>query len=97
MTLACGIQRKRYAARFDDGLFINLQGRVHDEVRYLLALMERTQTPLDEMRELITVPPNLECMLRAFCHENPEETLGIIKILEFRRKVAEEFERHLVK
>jgi hypothetical protein len=48
---------------------------------------------VEEHRELITVPPKTERVLRAFARAHPEEAYSIERSLKFRQAVAQEFER----
>jgi hypothetical protein len=48
---------------------------------------------VDTIRELIAVPREIETMLRAYAGQYPEYAIGIERVLQFRRRVGEEFER----
>lgn len=48
---------------------------------------------VEELRELIAVPPRIERVLRAFARAHPEEAYEISRTLKFRSAIAGEFER----
>jgi hypothetical protein len=48
---------------------------------------------VEELRELISVPPKIECALCAFARAHPEEAHCINRNLKFRSRVLQEFER----
>ena len=48
---------------------------------------------MDSIRELIAVPLGVEEALLEFAELHPDEAVGIHRVLKFRRKVAEEFDR----
>lgn len=68
-----------------------------DEARALLALVQGrnggTEKAFEEVRELIAVPPGAMCALLSYCRKHPAEREGIERVLRFRRRVAEEFEK----
>jgi hypothetical protein len=47
---------------------------------------------VEAIRELVSVPPKLERVLRAFAQAHPEEAHSIERNLKFRLSVAREFE-----
>ena len=63
-----------------------------DEAKALYGMIGEENT-VDELRELIAVPPRIECALRAFGRAHPEEAHSIERTLKFRLSVAREFER----
>ena len=63
------------------------------EARALLEIMRQTGETADDIRELILVPPEIQNLLRSYALEHPEEFHAIEQVLDFRRRVAEEFER----
>ena len=98
MATAARVHESRHhISTWDDGAWIFSTPRIHDEVQFLLNLMRRTGSTVEDIRELIEVPADVESTLRVYCRENPEEALGIFRVLTFRKRVAEEFERQLVK
>lgn len=50
---------------------------------------------VEELRELIAVPPHIERMLRAYAKAQLEDAPWIEACLKFRQALAEEFERFL--
>lgn len=48
---------------------------------------------VEELRELIAVPPRIESALRAYAQAYPEESYFVNRTLKFRVAVLEEFER----
>jgi hypothetical protein len=50
---------------------------------------------VEELLELIAVPPNIERVLRAYAKAHVEDAHWIKACLKFRKAVAEEFERLL--
>lgn len=64
-----------------------------EEAISLFALVGRNGDTVESVRELIAVPPRMEAALLLYAERNPEDALGIERVLQFRRRVAEEFER----
>jgi len=68
-----------------------------EEARALLALVQGrsggTAEAIEEVRQLIAVSPEVRETLRRYCRRHPEERKGIMRVLRFRRRVAEEFEK----
>lgn len=64
-----------------------------EEALSLFALVGRNGDTVESIRELIAVPPHIEAALLLYAERNPEEAFGIERGLQFRRRVAEEFER----
>ena len=64
-----------------------------EEALSLFALIGRNGDTVEPVRELIAVPPRMEAALLLYAERNPEDALGIERVLEFRRRVAEEFDR----
>jgi len=62
------------------------------EARGLLPLLLSGST-LEEIRELIAVPPRIERVLRAYARTNAEDAYWIEANLKFRQAVGREFER----
>lgn len=71
------------------------------EARSLLKLVGRNGDTLETIRpdgqgsprELIAVPLKVEAALQAYVQVYPEEQRGIEKILKFRKRVTEEFQK----
>ncbi len=63
------------------------------EARLLFSMIGRNGDSLESIRELISVPPHVETLLRAFAQEHPEHGAGIEGILRYRLEVGREFER----
>jgi hypothetical protein len=64
-----------------------------EEALSLFALVGRNGDTVESVRELIAVPHSIETALLLYAQRNPEDALGIERVLHFRRRVAEEFER----
>jgi hypothetical protein len=47
---------------------------------------------VEELRELIAVPPRIEGALRAYVKAHPEEQHCIARVIKFREAVARKFE-----
>src|SRR6266404_9993545 len=58
-----------------------------------LFLMIGEENTVEELRELIAVPPKIERALQAFAKANPREAHWIESTLKFREAVGREFER----
>ena len=63
-----------------------------EEARLLLELVGNGDT-VESIRELIDVPQEVKAILRAFAEAYPEEHDGVEKVLRFRERVGEEFEK----
>jgi hypothetical protein len=61
------------------------------EARGLYRMLD-TGHALEELRECIGAPPNVERMLRRYAAMNSAEARWVEKILKFRNAVANEFE-----
>jgi hypothetical protein len=57
-----------------------------DRAQKLLMLVGRNGDTIESIRELIAVPPEIERTLRLFVLEHPEESDGVERVLEFRRR-----------
>lgn len=62
------------------------------EARALYRMLGDENT-VEELRELIAVPPKTERLLRTFAMKNPAEAHWIESSIKFRQAVAREFER----
>lgn len=64
-----------------------------DEARDLYKMVRCGSCPVEEIRELIAVPKPVEEALLAYAERYPTDGQRIYCVLQFREKVAEEFER----
>jgi hypothetical protein len=64
-----------------------------DEARDLYRMVRCGASPIEEIRELIAVPKPVEEALLAYAEQYPTDGQRIYCVLQFREKVAEEFER----
>jgi hypothetical protein len=62
---------------------------------HALYRMIQPECSVEELRELIAVPPHIERVLRAYAKAHAEDAHWIESCLKFRQAVAEEFERLL--
>ena len=71
------------------------------EARALLVMVRKKSDTVENLRKLISVPPESEARLRAYARLNPIAGREIETSLRFRKRVLEEFERiaskHLTK
>jgi hypothetical protein len=65
------------------------------EARDLYRMVRYGNFTIAKIRELISVPPEIETTLRAYAFAYPEDAGKIEGVLGFRKKVAQEFERML--
>jgi hypothetical protein len=77
----------------DDGLGAWGTQSAKAEALMLYAMLGRNGDTAETIRELIRVPANIEAILRAYARSFPEDAAGIEGVIEFRRRVSEEFER----
>jgi len=56
-------------------------------------MIGRNGETVDSIRELIAVPPDIERTLRLFLRQYSEDSDGVERVLEFRKRVAQEFEQ----
>lgn len=63
------------------------------EARGLFSLVSRGSASVEEVRELIGVSPRTESLLRAYTRVHPEDARGMERVLRFRERVRQEFER----
>jgi hypothetical protein len=56
-------------------------------------MVGRNGDSVETIRELNAVPPEVEALLLAYAKRHPKDQQGIEGVLEFRRRVAQEFER----
>lgn len=66
---------------------------VKEEARALFEMVGRNGDTMDSLRELILVSPKIEAWLLEQTRHSPRGRCGIEKVLRFRRRVLEEFER----
>jgi len=64
-----------------------------EEARNLYAMMARSGDTIESIRDLIAVPPETEALLSLYAKHHPEDARGIEKVLSFRKRVWEEFDR----
>jgi hypothetical protein len=64
-----------------------------EEARSLFAMIGRNGDTIDSIRELIAVPSDVEQALRLYIQRHPEDAAGIERVIEFRKRVAQQFER----
>jgi hypothetical protein len=64
-----------------------------DEARGLFALIRRKADSVESIRDLIAVPPEIEGALSLYATHHPEDASGIERVLQFRKRVREEFDR----
>jgi hypothetical protein len=64
-----------------------------DEARGLFVLIRSNVASIESVRDLIAVPPEIEAALRRYASHHPEDAQGIEKVLNFRKRVREEFDR----
>jgi hypothetical protein len=63
------------------------------EARALLQMVGHNGTTVEAVRELIAIPPEIEQHFRAYASDHPEDESAIERVIEFRRRVGEEFDR----
>jgi len=66
-----------------------------DEARDLHRMVTHGSCTIESMRELISVPAEIESALLAYANRYPKDGERIHCVLQFRRKVGVEFERLL--
>jgi len=64
-----------------------------NEAAALLVLLEHGALTVEDVRLLIQVPADEEKTLRAFAEKNPLAGRLFLSVIEFRRRVLEEFDR----
>jgi hypothetical protein len=64
-----------------------------DEARGLFVLIRGNAASVESIRDLIAVPPEIEAVLCLYAKHHPEDARGIEKVLGFRKRVREEFDR----
>jgi hypothetical protein len=64
-----------------------------DEARGLFVLIRGEAASIESVRELIAVPPEIEAVLCLYATRHPEDARGIERVLRFRKRVREEFDR----
>ena len=67
-------------------------GSPREEAQRLFEML-RTGAEPRNIRKLIEIPPDDEHQLLAYVKANLEESFGILRVLAFRERVLEEFER----
>jgi len=66
------------------------------EAQALLKLLGPNGTTVEAIRELIAIPAETEELFRSYAARHPEDDSPIVRVIEFRRRVGEEFERLIV-
>lgn len=66
---------------------------VKEEARALFEMIGRNGDSVESIRELIQVSPKIETWLLEQARHSPRGRRGIEKVLDFRRRVAAEFEQ----
>lgn len=56
-------------------------------------MVRRNRDTVESIRELIRVPAKIDRVLNQYLRRHPDDADGILQILEFRKRVAEEFEQ----
>jgi hypothetical protein len=79
------------AVEKSDSHWLDCTASAREEARILFEMMQRSGDTVESIRELIVVPPEIEEALYARRH--PEDAYGIERVLKFRQRVADEFER----
>lgn len=94
------VQRTRFNSCRNDskGAWLFSSGSAREEARLLVGLMQRSGASVEDIRELIAIPSRVERSLRIFAQllyarQEPNEARGIERVLAFRKRVGEEFER----
>jgi hypothetical protein len=64
-----------------------------DEARDLYRMVAYGSCTVESIRELISVPPEIESALRLYAEQYPKDGQRIHCVLRFRERVAHEFER----
>jgi len=64
-----------------------------EETRNLFALVGKNGDTVDSIRELIAAPPLIEHALGLYAKRFPEDAPPIEKVLNYRKRVREEFDR----
>jgi len=64
-----------------------------DEARGLFVLIRGEAAAIESVRDLIAVPPEIEAVLCLYAKHHPEDARGIERVLRFRKRVREEFDR----
>ena len=65
----------------------------HVEALALVKMLGRNGADVESLRELIEVPAETERHLRAFAAEFPDSKTRVERLLNFRKRVREEFEK----
>ena len=67
--------------------------RPHVEALALVKMLGRNGSDVESLRELIEIPEETERVLRAFAAEYPDSGTRVERLLNFRKRVREEFEK----
>ena len=63
------------------------------EAEALLKLVRFNENTVETIRELIAIPAETEERFRSYAARYPEDETAIERVIEFRRRVREEFDR----
>jgi hypothetical protein len=72
-----------------------LSRQAAQEAQFWFSFMRRHRHGADSIRELISIPPQIEALLWNFVKQHPAERRFVEKTIRFRECVGEEFERLL--
>ena len=99
-SMFCCRERKRLRDEAEANRCANLEAAlppVKEEALALFEMIGRNSDTVDSIRELIRVSPKVEAWLLEQMRYSPRGHRGILKVLDFRRRVMGEFERLLNK
>ncbi len=94
----CQKERKRLRDKAEADRRADLEASlppVKEEARALFEMIDRNGDTVDSIRELIRVSPKVEAWLLEQARYGPRGRRGVLKVLDFRQRVAAEFERLL--
>ena len=76
-----------------DSHWLDSTASAKEEARILFEMMIRKRETVEAIRELIAIPPETQEALIRYAHIHPEDAFGIERVITFRRRVADDFER----
>ncbi len=94
----CCRERKRFRDEAEADHRADLEAAlppVKEEARALFEMVSRNGDTVDSIRELILVSPKTESWLLGQTRHSPRGRRGILKVLNFRRRVLAEFDKLL--
>jgi hypothetical protein len=74
-------------------IWFNSKFAARVEAKALFVMVGKNGDTVESLRELISVPPEIETLLRTYAQFHPVESREIEMGLRFRERVLEEFER----